>query len=451
MATPNGTEPEPLATTRLRNWHCLLILILLTMSAGLLSIRLTHFSTPFADYWQGAQEFAKTSKIASTFTPNFYPALLGEALRVFGRSGPILAQFVIYESFAVAVYFAFRFLGMSARASAFFGFLIAMCPDLITGIQKIWDIGISCLALIALVLCILLLIESGANVVRTILTGVVWGFGIAIRPNFPSLGLLIFYVIWLSLRRDRNIYRNFLLHALLLITVGSGVSAFLYRFSHGAFYWPQNGAYNFFAGANDFTGESLKSHLNAEPSISLALEKLGIQSDVSYLINPKSQKLFIDQGLSFIQSHPWRWSIDYCALKFFTMLRPDTKLNPIFSRKGLARAFVSSALIFWLFMLYLRKRSRWRNFDSITLLLIVVYSIPFLLTNSDPRFGLPLNLILWIGAISGLCDIRKSKASHGMAAQVSRESATSGVGETAHAGKHSDMTNLMILQLRLRL
>jgi len=404
----------PVAANTPRNFGAkyLIALILSSLGIGLAGIRVTHFVTPMPGYWLDAQEFAKTSRIADTFTPDFYPALLGEGMRLFGKSGPALVQLLMYVVFAVMAYCIFRLLDISDRYAALFAGLVSLCPDLIAGINRIWDVEASCTAFAALACCILLIAKKQASFGKTILTGIVWGTGIALRPNFPLLALPIAYAVWASLPRNRMMYAKLALHLSLVAAIAFGTVASLNRFSHGAIFWPRNGPYNFYAGANEFTGDSLKSsHLNGEESISPALAKMGIVKTGNELFDARLNKLYMDSGIAFIRSHPLEWSFDFGALKLFTMLRPDTKIHPLFSPEGLARALVSSASIVWLVLLYFRIRSEWKRSDSVAVLLVVSYSLPFLLTNSDPRFGIALNLFLWIAVISFLCPAKWRKPS----------------------------------------
>lgn len=402
-----GITPDTATATHIFDAKYLTILIMYSICIGLIGAKATTFVTPMPIYWLEAQEFEKTSRIVNIFTPDFYPAMLGEGLRLFGKCGPVLMQLLMYVVFTVLVYCIFCLLDITKGYAALFAGLVSLCPDLITGINKIWDIEASCTVFAAIVCCILLITKKGIRFGRTILIGIVWGVGVAIRPNFPTLALPIVYAIWVSLPRSGNKYAKLLLHFSFAIAIAFGTVASLNRFSHGSFFWPQNGPYNFYAGANEYTSDSLKStQLNGEISIGPALMKMGVLKTNVELNDVQMNKLYMDNGIAFIRAHPLEWTVKLSVLKFITMLRPDTKIHPIYSPQGLARVLVSIASIMWIILLYDRIRSGWKRVDTITVLLIVSYSLPFLLTNSDPRYGLPLNLFLWTVVISYLYKIK---------------------------------------------
>jgi hypothetical protein len=415
QAHPLGIGTGSSNSAKEQNILYLIALVLCTLTEGMIAVRLTHWAVAMPGYWSDAQEFARTSKIADTFTPDFYPALLGVSLRILGSSGPTVVQLLMYEIFAVATYFIFRLLNVSARSAALFAFILSLCPDLLTGIQKVWDIEASCAVLVALTCCILLIFKRQVSIGSIMLTGIVWGIGIAIRPNFPFLGLAIAYAIWQTLPPNNKLFGKLAIHLLLVTIIAAGVVVAANKFAHGAAYWPQNGPYNLFAGANEFTAGSLKSNLNAEPSIAEALQKIGAQTTDLNHPDGRLQQIYTNESIAYIRSHPFKWTIDYSALKFYTMLRPDTKIHRVLSAEGLPRTIVSSAFIVWLVLLLFRIRSGWQTIDCFTLALVVSYSIPFLLTNADPRFGLALNLLLWVVIFDYLYETGQRRLSTGQA------------------------------------
>jgi hypothetical protein len=372
------------------------VLIAISLLAGLLGAGLTHFSAPMPGYWDDALEFSRNLRIAGTFTPNFYPAVLGLSLRAFGHLGPAIGQLLMYELYVILAYRIFLLLEVRPRSSMAYAFLLGLCPDMVSGITKVWDIVPAGAAFIALIYCILLVAQKGLTIRRVLATGIVWGFGLAIRPNFLSFIIPLSYAAWSSRRLSKGRWR--LLQVLPITLIGLLVMAAANFFAHGAVYWPQNGPYNFFAGANEFSSYSLRTYLNGEPSIVLALSKRGIH-DVPNRSDAHMQKLLLDEGGSYIRMHPVRWSLGYSALKLFTMLRPDTKNHRLVSAIGLSRLAVNSSVIVWLILLFGRRPASWEQFDIMNVCIVVSYCIPFLLTNADPRFGVVLNQYLWIAVL----------------------------------------------------
>jgi len=410
---PNNTQTlKPIGDSRKRCIPlCGLILLLLVL--GAVGICKAPLAIAMPEYWSEAHEFASTGKIASSFVPLVYPAMLGVGIRLFGDLGASLVQFVFYLLLVLSAYAILRLGKVKSLSASICAAVIALSPDLITGIKKIWDIEASCFALLVLMASIMLWQHvskrSGKIWAVTILVGLVWGLGIAIRPNFSMLLVPILYLFWeASKQRPRRIYRVISFAA---VTLGLAVSTEvgLNIWAHGSYNQPHNGGYNFFAGANSYTESSLVSFENAEPSISAIFQPRGYTDEQLHDAGAEVQALMTREGVAYVKQHPVYWGVRLGSLKLFTVLRPDTKNHGLFSPVGLIRLLVCLAPLVWVALLLRSKlRGQWSSRESFAVLVFLFYCLPFMLTNADPRFGAAIDLYLWINVaqmLFGSCEL----------------------------------------------
>jgi len=387
-------------------------LFLLSLVVGVVSLRWVPFAIAMPGYWTEAHEFASTGKIACNFIPLVYPAMLGEGIRLFGETGACLIQFIFYLLIVLSAYAILRLGKVKSTRASICAAVIALSPDLISGIKKIWDIEASCFALLILLASLMLWQHvskrSGKIWGVTLLVGVVWGVGIAIRPNFSLLLLPILYLFWeASKQHPRRIYRVILLTAVTLclaVTTEMGLNVW----AHGSYNQPHNGSYNFFAGANSYTESSILSSENAEPSIPVSFRPRGYTDEQMLQPSPDLLAIMMREGVEYVKQHPIYWGVRLSSLKLFTILRPDTKNHGLFSPVGLVRLVVCLAPIVWIaLLLQARLRGQWSSRESFAVLVFLAYCLPFMLTNGDPRFGAAIDLYLWINIAQMLFGARE--------------------------------------------
>ncbi|HWZ00865.1 MAG TPA: hypothetical protein VNX17_07290 [Edaphobacter sp.] len=92
--------------------------------------------------------------------------------------------------------------------------------------------------------------------------------------------------------------------------------------------------------------------------------------------------------------HNPREELKLVVLKLFTFFRPDTKLHALFSAFGLMKSFLALPVFLFLAALLFPGRPPLAFEDKLLITFEVVYILPFLLTNSDPRFRMPLDALL---------------------------------------------------------
>jgi hypothetical protein len=383
-----------LAGLKSRNLLALLLLLVTLTVAG--TVAVVPFSTPMGGFWRDAQQFATTGHISSVFTPCGYPALLGLGFRAGGRTGIVVIQLLLYALIIGVIYRILRLLRVDRTVAMAGACVLGLHPELVISIKKIWDTNITIALLLLLCAALLNILRLGLTPLRAALVGILWGLSINVRPNFPMLILPIAFAFWFgAVHCDRT--RTLLVSGALTLFGAAFAVALVSILVHGSFYMPQNGPYNFYAGDNAFTEMALVLALNAEPSIYPSLHAEGFPPDVD-IYSPDLRSYYVDHALLYIRRHPLQAS-QLVLLKLETLLRPDTKIYPLASPGGIVKLFLSLAIPFWVVILWVCRGYPWGREDWLFIAFLVAYISPFLLTNSDPRFRIPLDVLLLTHAI----------------------------------------------------
>jgi hypothetical protein len=373
-----------------------LILLLLVTLTVVVVVAAVPFSTPMGGYWADAQEFAKTGHISSVFTPCGYPALLGLGFRAAGRGGIVGLQLMIYAVIVAAIYGILRLLGVDRTFSLAGAAMLGLHPELVISIKKIWDTNITAALLLLLCAALLWILRSGLTPMRAALAGMVWGMSINVRPNFPALIVPVAFAIWFAPVERARVRTVMVNGAVILLTAAFAV-VLVSVLVHGSFYIPQNGPYNFYAGDNAFTEMALMLALNAEPSIYPALLADGFPPDVN-VHSPDLRSYYLEHASRYIRHNPAQ-AARLVLLKLETLLRPDTKIYAPPEPGGIVKVFLALAIPLWMLILWASRRLPWGREDGLFLAFLLAYVTPFLLTNSDPRFRIPLDILLLTHAI----------------------------------------------------
>ena len=371
------------------------VLVLLAATVAV-SVALVSFSS-VGGFWMDAQQFAATGRITSVFTPFGYPALLGLGLRAGGIAGVIFLQLLLYLLILAAVYGVLRLLHARQTTAVIGAGLLGFHPDLIINIKKIWDTNATTAMLLLLCAALLAVLRHGLTPARAAVTGILWGLSINVRPNFPALILPIALAFWLApVAAHRT--RTMLISGTLTIAVAAMAVASVSMLVHGAFYIPQNGPYDLYAGDNAFTQRALLDNLNAEYSIYPALLAAGFPANVD-IYDPGLRPYYVHHALLYLRQDPLR-ALKLVLLKFITLLRPDTKIYPAASLGGIVKALLALAIPVWLMVLIVLRQQSWQREDWLFVVFVVAYVTPFLLTNADPRFRIPLDILVLTHAFS---------------------------------------------------
>ncbi len=370
------------------------------------------FSYPEGDFANNVHDYLTTGHVTSTFLPDTYPFLMGTVARWSGVPGALAAQSFIYLLLAFCSFLLIRFFLREDRIAAIGALLVSLNPDLLSSIAKLWDTLPTCLGLISLTaLCLRLYRRPSPGVLVTL--ALVWGVSTSVRPNFALLFAPVVLVLWLN--RARHWMANVALFTLISFAAYAGCNTL----SHGSFYVPSNGPYNLFAGANPYAQQAFVQGYNGETGIDTALHALGVHfSDHRELWLTPTYKT---QALLFIRTHPgeYAWLM---VVKLLNLLRPDLKAHSVASAIGIFKVLTSLCMPLWVAALVLGRRTLTRA-DAIVISIAVSYIVPFLLTNSDPRFRVPLDTLALSHTTALVLRQRKAARSSAAEDRVSAQAA----------------------------
>ena len=402
-ASPTGAIafPRPEPHTR---WYWLTLFGVPACCAAA-AVVVLPFAAPMPDYWGDALELARTGRIAQRFTPSGYPLTIALGVRLFAAHpavGCALEQALLHLLLVAALWAVMRRLGASARAALIGGLMLQAAPEILMSIMKVWDVAFSTLLLLLTTWVALQVLQQGGTVRRCALLGAVFAYGCFDRPNYLSLLPGLGVAIWWGVARTRapresrtqkSVQVGLMMGTLLLTAAGvyAGTSLLAYHGLHT----PGNGAYNLFAGNNAFSRGALLEKLNAEPSIVPALRAAGVDMSGRTPDAASLQPFYRASAAQFALQHPRDEGL-LMETKLLTLLRPDTKVHPLLSAPGFAKGVLSGFVPVWLLVVgWGRLRSHmWLREDGLIALSAALYVLPFLVTNADPRFRTPLDLLL---------------------------------------------------------
>jgi hypothetical protein len=344
-------------------------------------------------------EWAITGRVVDTFTPLAYPLFAGPAYRVAGDRGILVLQVLLHLALAGVCYLLLRELRLPVAWSAYGSLPVVLFPDLLLSVSKLWDLTLSTVLLLLFVFVCLRIAHSlpSPSPVLIATSGLLFAAAIFCRPN---LILLLPIVLFLLLPRRTSLSATATAGqiALFLVLAAAGFSL-LGVASHGAFYFPGNGPYNLYAGHNPQTRAALLDHLNGEFSLAPDFYASHPNEPLPNFYSAEMAGTFTRRSIQFASHHPGE-ELRLFAIKLFTFFRPDTKLHSLFSASGLIKSFLALPVIVFLATLLLPGRPPLSFDDRLLFAFEICYVLPFLLTNSDPRFRTPLDALLLLHLVS---------------------------------------------------
>jgi hypothetical protein len=316
--------------------------------------------------------------------PVGYPLVLAPLVGIAEEAGVTALQAAAYAVSVWLVWDMLRARRCTPWAIAAATLLLAFHPYMLLNISRVNEAALT--VPLALVLCRWLLDDGGDDLAAAAALGVALGFFVLLRPNAIVLLLLPMLagrgVAWVA---------TCVAAAIIVHLAGAAIA------TGDPFYFPGNGPYNLAAGNNPFSREALIASQNAEQSLLKALPAYGVATDRLTLVPPETYwRIAID----FILADPLE-ALRLVGLKAMVLFGP--RLANADNRFETA---VQWLLIFppWLFAAAAIYRHRLDRRFWLFLAFGALFVAPFLATNADPRFRLPLDAaciavaIFWIDA-----------------------------------------------------
>ena len=376
----------------------LLILLAVTALLNIAVALRVPMTYPMPGYLSDTVEWSTSGRIADTFTPLGYPLFAGLAYHLAGIHGVLAVQMLLQIAIAAVSYGILRELRLPPKFSAYGALPVALYPELLLSVAKVWDLALSTFLLLLFVL-LCLRIARGASLLSmklTAATGLVFAAAIFCRPN---LILLLPVVLVLLLHPRARLSRaEFGGHLVVFLAITAvGFSLFGVA-SHGFAFFPRNGPYNLYAGHNSQTMPALLHDLNAENSIAYEFEQTYPGVPLPNLYSPLGS-YYTRRSIHFAHHHPGL-EIKLLFVKLFTLFRPDTKAHSLLSAFGVMKSLLALPAPLFLATLLLPGRPSLTFEDKLLFAVELLYILPFLLTNSDPRFRVALDALLLLHLVS---------------------------------------------------
>ena len=377
-----------------------LVLLLLITAVFSIAVALrTRVTYPMPGYQVDTVEWAATGRVADTFTPLAYPLFAGPAYRLAGDRGIVLLQILLQLALAAVCYLLLRELHLPPSWSAYGSLPVVLFPDLILSVTKLWELTLGTFLFLLFVLACLRIAHSVAapTLKLTAIAALIFAAAIFCRPNLILL-FPILLVLLLLPRTNLQPAQAATHTAIFLIITVTGFSL-LGIASHGSIYFPRNGPYNLYAGHNPETRAALLNHLNAEFSLIPDFYASHPGEPVPDFYSPEIGATYTRRSIDFAIRHPVE-EIKLLLLKLFIFFHPDTKLHALLSPFGIVKSFLALPVLLFLAALILPGRPPLTFDDKFLFAFEVVYILPFILTNSDPRFRTPLDALLLLHLVS---------------------------------------------------
>lgn len=332
--------------------------------------------------------------VADSFEPLGYAWLISVVPLASADAAAKLLHVVCYVVLVVLVAWHAATLGRGRRGDArgdgpssidvgLLSAAIVLHPYVLANITRVNDNNVN----VPLAMAVFLFgVSARRGAVGPALLGPLLAAFVAVRPNSISLVPLCAAVALMdawnrgsSLERWRP--------AVVMLASGACVYAVLaFVMTGSVMAWPSNGPYNLFAGNNPSSMAALRAEYNAEPSLGdgLAWCRSGEA--------PAGEPGLARCTARFVAERPLE-AITLAGYKFYTLLfRPNLRLADSPLEVIVQLGLVALPLLWWGWTGWTRwTTGRWP--DARALWFVLCYAAPFVVTNADPRFRLPLDAV----------------------------------------------------------
>ncbi len=343
-----------------------------------------------------AKEFASKGTITSNFMPIGYSGFLGSCMKIGGMNGIPACQALIYIGVLLAAFWFLKLRGVSGVLLLSGILVIAFHPLFLLNIWRIHDGNLTVLLLLGFLAAGLSFLRF-RNIRSVLLLGVFTGLLFTVRQNTIPLFLVVLFFLSKNKTGENN--NRLARIALFLASTAVLMAVVNIVVKQTPFYFGRQGAYNFFAGTNEYAAKYLLSDFSGENSLGEALGARGFPSAEKFnrWFSFPSEK-YNQFALEFIKNHPFEY-LKLTGLKFFTLLRPGYHAVPGAEAgwrenlKQFAKIILAAPFFVWLFFVYKARKKFFERENLFVFLSIVFYILPFLIANADPRYRFPLDIV----------------------------------------------------------
>jgi hypothetical protein len=375
-----------------------ILLLVFTLPALCLAVWIA-LSCPIESIMPAYLDFARqlsNGNAANNFLPVGYPELISGwlggnvewTLRIV-QLGSLLATWAIVEWHALKTA---REYNSPTRPefpiSAVFWLLVVLFnPYFLIGLIRVSDSAVDILFMAGLFAFAIWIKE--ARVGHWILAGLALALFTFVRPNAI---VLIFALAIIALAARARLIGP----AALVVSAVAGYLAFSQLFTGKLIFWPTNGGYNLFAGNNPFAMEHLTKGYNAELSLGDGLAWCGLSAR-NWETVPGTD--YLRCALHFISSDPVGFVQLVLYKTYDVLFRPNLRLANSPIKVAAQYVIIGPAIVWW--VQFVASRSfRLSAPGRAGIIFLIIYTLPFALTNADTRFRIPLDIVYAMSALA---------------------------------------------------
>jgi len=359
------------------------------------SVFYVPFSVPLPSYIQMATTLL-AGMVTTDHMPAGYALFLALLIKIGGMPAVFAGQAAVFVSISLLTYVFLKQSGASEKTAALAALFPAIHPLLFVNVKRISDMSLFVFVVLSL-LCVLVVARKKPRVGLSLAAGILFGSAVLTRSAF-LFGLPA--ILWGLSCPIRGIVRRSL-HALIFLSVAAVV---LYG---GNYALKRNwepiskyyGAYNMYIGANPRSAGEFIRNYQAEGSVGPALADAGIPMLSHGEDNVRMERIYREQAWQFIRFSPWEYT-RLVLIKLYTLFRPDYRRvgssDAVGMLKFTLQTLIACPIVFWA-CIRLRLAGRARG-DVFLLSILALYLLPHLLTVADPRYRLPMDVLLILDA-----------------------------------------------------
>lgn len=355
--------------------------VLLIAIAGVLAAALVLTSRPMEatmPVYGALAERLREAPVATSFEPLGYSYLIASMPGGSVETQAKRLHFLCYVVLALLTAWHFGHNGrLHPIASAAATIAVLFNPYVLINLFRLNDNNVNVPAILALFIAL----RNSTLLSASALLGAVT----TVRPN----AITLFAAVGVAAMGPRlgSVSGRFM--TTMLACVGIAAVTFLasaWAMTGRPLFWPTNGPYNLFAGNNPAAMSALVTDYNAETSLPDGLRWCGVEQHLRDV--PAST--YTACTTRFWREHPIE-TVRLAGMKFYTMLfRPNLRLADSAFEVALQMGTMILPIAWWTAaaIVVLRRREL---IDPLALAFVVLYAAPFVASNADPRFRLPLD------------------------------------------------------------
>lgn len=360
------------------------------------AVVLTHPLEPTMPVYGQLAEQMRRETLTRSFEPLGYPWLISrmpaESIATAAKVLHLLC-YAMLVAIVTAMLHSRRTLAVLLAAS-----WVLFNPYVIVNLYRLNDNNIDVVAVL-IVFALIWRADSigdGASAPPVIAAGVTGALAL-VRPNVVTLLAAIVGAALLHRRSSLRSGQRWMLVGSTVVALAAGYVVASRLVTGQTLFRPGNGGYNVFAGNNPFALRAIWADYNAEPSIADGIGWCGITGAPRSIDSAD----YTGCAMKYARTHPAD-VVKLTVVKLYNLMwRPNLRLASSLLQQMAQYAAIVPSVTWWLATAVVLIRRR-RLLDPIAMIFVVAFALPFVLTNSDPRFRLPLDSVFALSLSSPL-------------------------------------------------